>query len=154
PREEMRFGMQRFRDLVGLAALVVLTVAAGVAAAGTQHRTAKPVLRIGLIQVISTNPAKSADFMVVDLAYAPIIAFAQDGIHTTTKGLATSWPYVATGNGANKGFEFTLRHNARYSDGTPVTAKSVANWLNYFAKANGFYATYFGPNPKFTAVGK
>lgn len=54
----------------------------------------------------------------------------------------------------NKDFEFTLRRDARFSDGTSVTAGAVVGWLSYFAKANGPFATTFGPNPSFEAVGK
>jgi peptide/nickel transport system substrate-binding protein len=46
--------------------------------------------------------------------------------------LATSWGYVGTGNTK---FQFTIRSNAKFSDGTPVTAAAVANSINY-AKAN------------------
>lgn len=54
------------------------------------------------------------------LAYAGITHLNPDG--TVAPALATSWSYVGTGN---ETFEFTLRHDARFSDGTPVTASAV-----------------------------
>lgn len=49
-------------------------------------------------------------------------------------GLATSYSYIGTNNMA---FQLTLRHNARFADGTTVTAPAVKAWLEYFFKADG-----------------
>jgi peptide/nickel transport system substrate-binding protein len=49
-------------------------------------------------------------------------------------GLATAYSYVGANNMA---FQLTLRHDARFSDGTPVTASAVKAWLEYFVKAGG-----------------
>jgi peptide/nickel transport system substrate-binding protein len=49
-------------------------------------------------------------------------------------GLATSYSYVGT---RNMGFQFTLRQDARFADGSQVTASAVAAWLRYFLQADG-----------------
>lgn len=56
---------------------------------------------------------------------------------TFSPGLATSWHYIGSGNEA---FEFTLRHDAKFSDGTPVNASAVSKWLKYYQKAGGPFA--------------
>ncbi|WP_160148945.1 ABC transporter substrate-binding protein [Amycolatopsis alkalitolerans] len=54
-------------------------------------------------------------------------------------GLATSWRYVGSDN---TDFEFTLRDDARFSDGTSVNADAVKRWLEYFPSAHGPAASY------------
>ncbi|NKQ55015.1 hypothetical protein HFP15_19210 [Amycolatopsis sp. K13G38] len=56
----------------------------------------------------------------------------QDG--SVGPALAKSWQYIGQGN---KEFELTLRDDARFSDGTPVTADSVKKWLDYYSGAKG-----------------
>lgn len=71
------------------------------------------------------------------LANEPITYLQADG--TVGPGLATDWKYVGDGNTT---FQFTLRDDAAFSDGTPVTADSVKAWFDYFAAAGGpFSAT-------------
>jgi peptide/nickel transport system substrate-binding protein len=74
---------------------------------------------------------------VLGLAYEPIIYTNPDG--SFGPGLATSWRYLPAAQGAPAltRFEFTLRHNARFSDGSLVTAPAVKTWLAYFLKAGG-----------------
>jgi peptide/nickel transport system substrate-binding protein len=70
-------------------------------------------------------------------------------------GLATSWHFVnGPGQTPNSDFVFTLRHNVKFSDGSPVTAQAVATWLNYFAKQPGLYQPQMGPIASITATGK
>lgn len=54
-------------------------------------------------------------------------------------GLATSWQWVGTGFTT---FEFVLRQNARFSDGTSVNAQAVKTWLDY-AKGQGLSSLLF-----------
>jgi peptide/nickel transport system permease protein len=49
-------------------------------------------------------------------------------------GLATSYSYVGTNN---MEFQLTLRHDARFADGTLVNSSAVKAWLEYFLKAGG-----------------
>jgi peptide/nickel transport system substrate-binding protein len=86
------------------------------------------------------------------LTYAPIVHIKPDG--SFAPALATSWHYFKTKAGPNKAFEFTLRHNARFSNGTPVTAAAVVTWFNFFYASKVAGSGSFGPNPRFQAVGK
>lgn len=52
-------------------------------------------------------------------------------------GLATEFHYSA----GNTVFEFTLREDAKFSDGTPLNAEAVKGWFEYFAKAGGPFAS-------------
>ena len=96
-------------------------------------------LRIGLEAApLSLDPAKDGGgfpVMLESLTHVPLIYVNADG--SFGPGLATKWRYVGSGN---REFELTLRHDARFSDGTPVTADAVKGWLTYFAKARGPYA--------------
>jgi peptide/nickel transport system substrate-binding protein len=60
-----------------------------------------------------------------EVAYEPLIRLEQNG--ELAPGLATSW----TVKPGNKTITFTLRENARFSDGEPVTAQAVKTWLDY-----------------------
>ncbi|MBW8077815.1 MAG: hypothetical protein GJU76_07030, partial [Gallionella sp.] len=83
----------------------------------------------------SLDPAKddSCDGLyAAELLYAPLIHETYQG--TFTPALASSWKYVGTGNTQ---FQVTLRSGATFSDGTPVTAASVVNSLEYTSKGSG-----------------
>jgi peptide/nickel transport system substrate-binding protein len=119
---------------VAAAALLALAVGslAGCSNSGTASSSdaAKPVLTMGLTNYTSTlNPAIAGggdQSMPIDLAYSSLTHLEPDG--SIGPGLATSWHYVGT---TNTDFTFTLRHDARFSDGTPVTASAVKAWLDY-----------------------
>jgi len=98
----------------------------------------KPVLNVGLKDGSGINPATtpSGASQLESLAYAAITHLRPDG--SIAPGLAASWHYVGTGN---REFTFTLRSDARFSDGMPVTASAVKTWLDYFVKAKGPAAT-------------
>jgi peptide/nickel transport system substrate-binding protein len=61
-----------------------------------------------------------------NLAYATLIYVEPDG-RTLQPGLAESWE-VEPGNGA---ITFTMRPDAKFSDGTPVDAQAVKTWLDF-----------------------
>jgi peptide/nickel transport system substrate-binding protein len=150
-------GGSPIRRLVAGAAIVVL-VSGGIAGAAAARMggqaAAKKVLRYGVpANIVSagvSNPTAipSTDGPVLSIAYAPIIHDNPDG--SFSPGLAVKWRFV----GGHKVFEFTLRRNARYSDGTPVTAANVVSYLNWFAKTKSIFAGLLGPKPKFRAVDK
>jgi peptide/nickel transport system substrate-binding protein len=140
-----------------LAAVPVVTAACG----GSSSGTAGPQVSTLKIAVTSppssNNPATSTGFrtyssIFYSLAYAALF-------HDTPTGkiqpqLATSWHYVNSGTHTrNEEFEFTLRRNAKFADGTPVTAQAVVQWLQYFVKSPGVAAGDFGPGATFTASG-
>lgn len=140
-----------------LSVLMLLIFCVGVTAAAAQSRqsAAKPVLRIGF-SVIRSNPnpaSGTTGTLVYDpLAYAPVIHIKPDG--TFGPALATSWHYFKTKSGPNKAFEFTLRRDARFDNGTPVTAAAVVTWFKYFLSTKVAGTGAFGPNPRFEVVGK
>jgi peptide/nickel transport system substrate-binding protein len=100
------------------------------ATAAAQSGGAKPVLTMGITNYTTTlNPAIAGggdQMMPIDLAYESLIHLKPNG--DIGPGLATSWHYIGK---TNTEFSFTLRHNARFSDGTPVTASAVKAWLDY-----------------------
>jgi peptide/nickel transport system substrate-binding protein len=138
---------------VSCAAVALSQVATADAAKVGASASAKPVLTIGISQgPNSLNPAKdSTGFQSImrALSNESLIHWEPNG--TYGPGLATSWHYVGVGN---KVFEFTLRHDARFSDGSAVTAKSVKAWLEYFKGADGPFVALMGPIKSIRTIGK
>lgn len=139
-----------------LAALLALCCVSGSTASPATKKAALPVLRIGLSGDVTGDPSKGASLgtadLVYSLAYAPLFHMKPDG--SVVPALATSWRYLKSKAGTAKEFEFTLRHDAKFSDGTPVTAPAVASWMGYFAAAGGPFSTLLGPKPRFSYVGR
>ena len=138
---------------LGLAGLCVV----GMAAAATNRSSApvKPTLTVAdSATPVSLDPAKdyTTFYQWRSLSNESILHVKPDG--TYGPGLATSWRFYSTGRGANKDFEFTLRRNARFSDGTPVTAQAVVTWFRYFQGQTGLFQPQMGPIRGFNAVGK
>jgi len=78
----------------------------------------------------SLDPGKNGNGgqnIVQWLAYEPLIRLNSDG--SFSPGLATDWGYVDEGNRA---FEMTIRTDAEFADGTPVTSQSVADTINHY----------------------
>lgn len=71
------------------------------------------------------------------LSNEPILQTQPDG--SFGPGLATEFGYVGDGNTT---YEFTLRDDAKFSDGTPVTASAVKGWFEYVSKAGGPVSGY------------
>lgn len=61
-----------------------------------------------------------------NLAYESLIERDPDG--TAKPGLATDWAY----SDDRLSFVLNLRDGVKFSDGTPMTADDVANWLNHY----------------------
>lgn len=114
--------------LVGLLAACSNSGTTTTTAAGGD--AARPVLTMGLTNYTSTlNPAIAGggdQSMPIDLAYESLTHLKPNG--DIGPGLATSWHYVGK---TNTDFALTLRRDARFSDGTPVTASAVKAWLDY-----------------------
>ena len=97
----------------------VLTI--GVATGGTID----PVANIGgNCTVVSTGHCELWNESVIQL----------DASARLVPGLATQWGFVGTGN---RTFQFVLRHDARFADGTPVTAQAMKTWIDYYVHAPG-----------------
>ena len=142
-----RAGVALAMSAIALAVVPLATTSASATA------STKPVLTVGIDQPPqSLNPAKDdtgTNLIIHALSDETLIHINSNG--TYSPGLATSWKYVGTGN---KTFEFTLRDDARFSDGTPVTAQAVKVWLNYFEHADGPFVSDFGPISSITTSGK
>ncbi|MFW6773451.1 ABC transporter substrate-binding protein [Nocardioides sp. CPCC 205120] len=83
----------------------------------------------------SLDPGKNGNGgqnIVQWLSYEPLIRLNSDG--TFSPGLATEWGYVGEGNQA---FEMTIRTEAEFADGTPVTAQSVVDTINHYVANPG-----------------
>lgn len=149
---------RRARRLLGIsliAASAALAVFAGIAVAAPGRGHALPVLTIIDTETpVSLDPAK--DYTTFDqwrsLSNESILHVNPNG--TYGSGLAVSWHFYTTGRGNNKDFEFTLRHNARFSDGTPVTAQAVVTWMKYFESQTGLFQPQMGPIRSINASGK
>lgn len=90
---------------------------------------------------VSLDPAVAGPTTLIsNLTYLPLIYIDKNAKYQP--GLATSWKYVD--GSAHKQFELTLRSDAKFSDGTPVTGAAVQAWLEYFIKANGPFANSLG----------
>jgi peptide/nickel transport system substrate-binding protein len=101
----------------------------------------------------SLNPISSADYFVTDIAYEHLININTND--AAVPGLATKWGFLkGAGIPTNQDFELTLRHNARFSDGTPVTAKAVVNWLKYFASSTAQAVSFVPKIASITAIGQ
>lgn len=116
-----------------LACLALTTVACGGSSSGggsTAARSggAKPTLTIA--ENLACGPMDvgmgggGAGQMDLGLAYEALIRYKPDG--SLAPGLATSWKLEP----GNEVIVFTLRQNARFSDGTPVTGQAVKTWLD------------------------
>jgi peptide/nickel transport system substrate-binding protein len=136
-------------QVVGVALLV------GVACAGVTSaawaKASKPMLSL-TGSLTNYNPAMDGtnDIYGVSLVYSALI-------HVNTNGsygpeLATSWRYLGK---HNETFQLTLRKGVRFTDGTPLTARGVAAWLNYFYfKSNSSSSVFLGSVSSIKATGK
>jgi peptide/nickel transport system substrate-binding protein len=135
------------------AVAVLLLGVCGAAAAAERSHAAKPTLRIGFSFSLATlDPSKNGNGpgnILLDLAYAPLTNWKPDG--TIRPGLANSWHFIGSGN---KDFAVTLRHDARFSDGSRVTAAAVKASLEYFANNNPTLGSAMGPIRSINTVGQ
>lgn len=129
----------RRRAAVRLGAMALATAAlalsapllstAASAATLTVAATAGPT---GLDPTTSSNGVPSVWFP--NLSYAALIWRAPDG--TAQPGLATDWKY----SDDRLSFVMNLRNNAKFSDGSPVTADAVTAWLKHYKEKGSFTA--------------
>lgn len=128
------------------ASLYVLCFTGGAATASSN--ASKPILQVGIptVGIPNFNPTSG------DGAWP----YTSDGlVHALSNGkfgpgLALAW-HLGDGN---RVLEFTLRKNARFQDGTPVTAAAIKTWIDYFVKAKGPGTTPLGAVKSVTTSGK
>lgn len=125
-----------WRNFVAVAILALASVAASAMPAAAQQR----VLTIGSAFVpVSLDPSLSGNGragMAILPAYEPLVRVAHDG--RILPALATKWELAED----QKSVTFTLRTDAKFSDGEPVTAEAVKTSIDYFRnKSGGPFAT-------------
>jgi peptide/nickel transport system substrate-binding protein len=110
-------------------------------------------LTLQFTEPVSANPAlegtAESDIAFGAIDYDSLIYQQGDGQYVGD--LATSWGYAA--GSRNEVFHLTLRKNVHFSDGSPLTAASVVNSLEYFKKADGPQAGYLATLTSAKATG-
>ncbi|SDZ48180.1 ABC transporter substrate-binding protein [Herbiconiux ginsengi] len=129
----------RVAVVAALASALVLSACGG-SGAGAPAASDKILTFGGSYAPNSLDSSKDFQNPVHEITNEAILHLEPDG--TVTEGLATEWGYVGDGN---RVFSFTLRDDAYFSDGTPVTGESAKIWLEYFAAAKGPYSGLMGP---------
>jgi peptide/nickel transport system substrate-binding protein len=134
---------------------ILVLVCIGLTAAASARVAAKPTLRISTVVPADVDPVDW--FYTLDapeMVYEYMDHFNTDG--TFSPWLATSWHYIkapARSGRENKDFAWVLRHDARFSDGTPVTAQAVKTyWDDYELKSQPLFFNV--PVASVEAVGK
>ncbi len=107
------------------ALLAACAVAAPSAANGAPSQNLR-VLTIAPSDAATLSPNVGAYTGLGRLLWAPLLAHDAQ-YHITAAGLATAPRVSANG----RTYTFTIRRDARYSDGTPVTARDIAFDLRY-----------------------
>jgi peptide/nickel transport system substrate-binding protein len=138
------------RSALIVSSAVLLLLCLGLTAAAASGGQAKPTLTIASFNMCgSVNPVVSGSITSDhQLAYEPLIRWKPGG--SFRPGLATSWS-VKPGN---KVMTLTLRRNARFSDGAPVTAQAVKTWLDYRATKSSFNDANMPPIRSVEALSK
>jgi peptide/nickel transport system substrate-binding protein len=102
---------------------------------------------------VSANPAlegtSESDVVFGAIDYDSLIYQLGNGQYAGD--LATGWGYAA--GSKNEVFDLTLRKNVHFSDGSPMTAASVVNSLDYFKQADGPQAGYLATMTSAKATG-
>ena len=123
-----------------LASVVLGTCALSLGLMGSPAALAQgaKVLTIGMpFSPLSMDPSMSGNGRAgvhLSPAYEPLIRTQADG--KFAPGLATAWQISADSKEAT----FTLRQNAKFSDGEPVTAEAVKKSIEYFVGKKGPFA--------------
>jgi peptide/nickel transport system substrate-binding protein len=146
----------RWKGQAAIGAALVVAVCAALGGQSSAAVKAKPVLVVAGGTAPNYNPLTWADgWNSEDLVYESFVTLAPN--YTLTPSLATSWRYLeaAAGSGlANKRLELTLRRGARFSDGTPVTARAIKTWFDYVTKNKSIIYNKVGDISSVTTDGK
>ena len=148
PREGVVVGMMSGRGfsprrvLLALVCALMLVVSAcsGVGSSSAQSDTLTVATATAPATLSPSELSTIAGWMwVVELAYDPLLWFEPDGSYKP--GLATEWGF----SDRNTKFSLTLRPNVKFSDGSPLTADSVAASLNYGFKNPASRSRLYAP---------
>lgn len=153
------FASSRFRGSTAAIALatVALTAAAGCSAGGSSGG-ADDTLVVNTSFVYKTlDPARAYEqtgYVGVHSLYSTLLTFDASDVETPVPDLAESFE----SNDDNTEFTFTLRDNATFSDGSPVTSEDVVfsfdRMLNMKGSASGFFAglTFGAPDEQTVTI--
>src|SRR5215471_17361147 len=139
------------RKATGLAAVSVLAGMAitacgggsgGGAAGGSGGQGQGGTLTVAMPSGITTlNPIQNGtgipNQQFLQPAYDSLIIRSTDG--KLVPELATAWSY----SDGNRKFHLTLRSGVKFSNGQPMTAQSVADWMLWFKKSSGLFSARF-----------
>ena len=135
-------GRKRWR-LVAVAAALAIT-AAGLTACSSNSPSASSSTTNQTLTIaspngpLSLNPALNGGgtplLWFTQLTYQSLIFRTPDGV--AHPGLATSWGYSKN----RLSFVLHLRKGVKFSDGSPLTAAAVVEWLDYYKKVGTFSA--------------
>jgi peptide/nickel transport system substrate-binding protein len=147
----------KFRTMIAVSALLAATCMAVAGPASGKIKTTKPVLTLSACGANAGlgpgDPAKNTATAVgMSLEYEAPLHWNPNG--TVSAELATSWKYISDPAGDRKAFKFTLRHDAKFSDGTPVTAAAVKAWYTYVLNDNAPNLFTFGGLRSIQTIGK
>jgi peptide/nickel transport system substrate-binding protein len=149
-----------FRGLAATTLLAVLVVASACApattapgsTAGTPGATSGGTLVVGTnFSVLSMDPARTVSntsMNVLHAAYDSLTTYDGADLKTPKPNLATSWKVSTDG----LTYDFTLRSDAKFESGNPVTADDVKWSLERLANVNGIAAFYVASIDSVTAT--
>jgi peptide/nickel transport system substrate-binding protein len=123
------------RQVLGTALLGACALSMGLMAAPAMAQGNAKVLTVGMpFAPFTMDPTMSGNGRAgvhLSPAYEPLIRTQADG--KFAPALATAWSISPDGKEAS----FTLRENAKFSDGEPVTAEAVKKSIEFFVKKKG-----------------
>lgn len=133
-----RLRIRRLTVLVGTAVAIAMVLAG--CASPSDEDSGSAVLRIGIqVDFAGLNPATGrADRPIRPLMYEPLVQVAADG--EMVPGLATEW----RSSEENRVWEFGLRPDVKFSDGSALTADVIKDWFEYFAATKGPFVARMG----------
>ncbi len=128
-------GETMMKKLLAATAVALGTAAVMAAGVASAFADARPVLTVGTaFAPLGLDPSISGNGRAGTMlmpAYEPLVRVRPDG--SIVPALAIKWDVSPD----FKSVTFTLRDNARFSDGTPVTADAVKNSITYWVHKKG-----------------
>lgn len=127
---------------VGLASVLALAACSGGSGSTGSGGGGKGTLTVSnTFAPVSMDPALSGNGRAGTMltpAYEPLVRTQADG--TLVAALAESWKLAAD----NRSVTFTLRKDAKFSDGEPVNAEAAQKSIEYWVKAKGPFSVNLG----------
>lgn len=146
PRRERgrRFGARARIAAAAIIATGGLLLSTACSAGGSGPAANEDEIGIAIaVAPVSLEPGQLGNLadwqMLMSLAYEPLIRLQPDG--SLEPGLATDWEYT---DDTLTTFQLTLRDDAKFSDGEPVTADSVVQSIAYLKASVAGSAAIYG----------